>query len=131
MKTLFTCLCAALLLGLSGLFNVANAQPSTLTNTNGTFLCPNYQYGFTSTTAPSTSSCSVNWSVTGGTLLRPNPTSPGFMFVAFDDVPGGVAKLQATYTSCGTTAANGQSPTLTVYIRSITNVPLRRANAER
>ena len=90
-----------------------------------------YQYGFTSTTAPSISRCSVNWSVAGGTLLRPNPTSPGFMFVAFDDVPGGVAKLQATYTSCGTTAANGQSPTLTVYIRSITNVPLRRANAER
>ena len=32
--------------------------------------------------------------------------------------------LRATYTSCGTTAANVQSPTLTVYIRSITNGPL-------
>ena len=42
MKTLFTCLCAALLLGLSGLPNVASAQPSDITNTNGKFLCPNY-----------------------------------------------------------------------------------------
>lgn len=32
--------------------------------------------------------------------------------------------LRATYTSCGTTAANGQSPILTVYIHSITNVSL-------
>ena len=31
--------------------------------------------------------------------------------------------LRTTYTSCGTTAVNGQSPTLTVYIRSVTNVP--------
>jgi len=34
-----------------------------------------------------------------------------------------VAALRATYTSCGTTAANDQSPILTVYIRSVTNVP--------
>lgn len=31
--------------------------------------------------------------------------------------------MRATYTRCSTTATNGQSPILTVYIRSITNVP--------
>ena len=59
MKTLFTRLFAALLLlGLPGLPNVVSAQPSPITNTRGTFLCPGYQYFFVSTTSPNTSNCS-------------------------------------------------------------------------
>ena len=69
-------------------------------------------------------SFSVNWDITGGVLLLPNPTSPGIMNVAFNDVPGGAATLRATYTSCSNAAANGQSQVLTVFIRSITNLPL-------
>jgi hypothetical protein len=46
------------------------------------------------------------------------------MQVKFNDVPGGVATLKTQYTGCSNTAANGQSPLLTVYIRSITNWPM-------
>ena len=46
------------------------------------------------------------------------------MQVSFNDVPGGVATLQTTYTNCTNTTANGQSQLLPVYIRSITGVAL-------
>ena len=46
------------------------------------------------------------------------------MQVSFSDVPSGLATLQTTYTNCNNTGANGTSPMLTVYIRSITNVQL-------
>ncbi|TGE19686.1 hypothetical protein [Hymenobacter elongatus] len=125
MKKLFTCCCAALLLGLSPLVpHLANAQPSGLSNTNGILLCPGKTYSFSTTSSPSTTDCAVNWVVNGGSTLLTNPTTAGLMRVSFNDVPGGSATVQTTYTGCNNTTANGQSPLLTVYIRSVTNRPL-------
>ncbi|MBU6120233.1 hypothetical protein [Hymenobacter siberiensis] len=66
----------------------------------------------------------MNWAVAGGNTLLTNPTTAGLMQISFNDVPSGTATLQTTYTNCGNTTANGSSPSLTVYIRSITNQPL-------
>ena len=56
-------------------------------------------------------------------VLRCDPVQLVQVSYLFPSTTCRVAALRATYTSCGTTAANGQSPTLIVYIRSITNVP--------
>jgi hypothetical protein len=98
--------------------------PSQIQNANGTFLCPNKTYNFSSANASSSQGCSVFWNVGGGTAPLSNPATAGLMQVWFNDVPGGSASLFTTYSKCSVTAANGQSQLLTVYICSITNVAL-------
>lgn len=100
------------------------AQPSNINNPNGTLLCPGRSYSFVASSQQSSSNCSVNWTVTGGTTLLTNPTTPGNMTVSFNDVPGGTAILQTNFSNCSPSAANGTSQPLTIYIRSITNVAL-------
>ncbi len=46
------------------------------------------------------------------------------MQLSFADVPAGAATVKTIYTGCTSTAANGESPTTTIYIRSITNQSL-------
>lgn len=124
MKALLTNLYFILFLGIVLLPSRASAQPDQLGNANGTFLCPNKQYNLSSSTTPSSNSCSVNWTVTNGMTLLQNPTTAGLMQIMLNDIPGGMAIVRTAYTNCSNTTANGNSPPLTIYIRSITNVAL-------
>ena len=101
--------CLTFLFGLTLLSMDVGAQPNQIVNANGTFLCPNKAYNFSSNNSSSSAGCSVFWNIGGGTALLSNPTTAGLVQVSFADAPSGAVTLSTAYSGCSVTASNGTS----------------------